>query len=442
MSTQKPALSDILARFYRRTVEGIRPGLEIESVLLERLGHPETSLAVVHVAGTNGKGSVCAMIEAVARAGGLKTGLYTSPHLVTFNERIRVNGACISDEDLAGHLERMEALADEIASEPGRRGATFFELGTAMAFEHFRRAAVELAVIETGMGGVWDATNVVRPVVAVITRIDIDHTNYLGTTLEEIAGEKSGIIKPGRPVVVGPMPDAARAVLLSKAREERAPVVRAEEAVTVSRRDQTLDGQRLSIQTANGAHVSLRLPLLGRHQVENVAIAVAAIEQVWAEAGGELDPAAVKKGLEDVNWPARLQVLQKDPLVLLDGAHNPGGARSLAEALDELASGRRIALVAGFMRDKDSVGFMRILAPRLAKCWAVPVGVERAMGPGDVAASMRAGGVKDVTVAASVASALEDAVGWARAGGGVVCIAGSLYLAGEVLVLKKGRSLS
>lgn len=441
MCTPASSLQALLERFYRRTALGIRPGLEVARALVETLGHPERAYPVVHVAGTNGKGSVCAMLEALVRAHGLKTGLYTSPHLISFHERVRVNGRCISDEALAELLCHLETLADSLSREQGYRAATFFELGTALAFEHFRRERVELAVIETGMGGAWDATNVVDPRVAVITRVDLDHTQYLGDTLQAIAQEKSGVIKPGRSVVLSPMPDVAGAIMRQRARTVGARCVPAAENATVLCERRDWNGQRIRVRTASADYGPFLLPLLGSHQLENVAVAVTAFEELAEALGLEVEPRAVKAGLESVRWPARCQVLRRDPVVLLDGAHNPGGARVLREAWEELLPGRGMGLVAGCLADKDALGIMTALASATRKAWAVPVPSERALSPSAVAAAMRQAGIRDVVEGLTPREALEQAVGWADACGGAVCVTGSLYLAGEILRQEVGTCL-
>ncbi len=399
--------------------------------MLDRMGHPERTYPCIHVAGTNGKGSVCAMIESVLRCAGVRTGLYTSPHLVRFHERIRVGGRAIGDADLASCLDATEDAARGAAAD-GAGEATFFEIGTAAAFEHFRRAGVQAAVVEVGLGGRWDATNVVLPSVAAICEIGLDHCEYLGRTVGEVAAEKAGIIKPGRPVVCGAThPDAVGAIVAAAA-AVHAPVIRADEAVTVVRRAEGLDGQRLSISTSQRQLPPVRLPLLGRHQAANAAVAVAAVEAFAGLAGGDPGDEAMVRGLEAVEWPARLQVIARDPPVLLDGAHNPHGARALAAALDELRGAHPVGLVSGMLVDKDGQGFMRELRSAVERCWTVPVRCERASDPAALCETARLAGIEART-SASLEDAMGEALDWARRAEGWVCIAGSLYLAGEVL---------
>jgi dihydrofolate synthase / folylpolyglutamate synthase len=420
-----------LERLLRRPDAGIHLGLETERAILKGLGFPELAYASVHVAGTNGKGSVCAMIESVLRAAGHRTGLYTSPHLVRFSERVRVEGRPIADADLAERFVEVEAHEQGALLAPGARAATPFELATAIAFEHFRRHNVQIAVLETGLGGRLDATNVVTPLLAVITRIDFDHMDYLGRTLEAIAGEKAGIIKPARPVVCGAMPEEARAVILAAARTAHAPVILAEEAVNVRRISQSLRGQKVKIETADVSHPPLNLPLIGKHQLENCALAVAALDVLNTSTPFTWDEQALQRGLETVEWPGRCQLLSDDPPVLLDVAHNPNGAHALAGVLKETADKRPIGLVLGMLGDKDCRGYVSIMAPLVERAWAVPVRSERALPAEDMLSLLKAANLK--ATKNTLLAAIAEAKAWAKEKNGLVCIAGSLYLAGEVL---------
>ena len=420
------SLSASLDRLYRRSAHNIKLGLELETELLERMGNPHLRMPHIHVAGTNGKGSVCAMIESVLRAAGYKTGLYTSPHLVRFNERIRVEGQCISDEELATLYLEIERQEKGVARPP-----TFFEFTTAMAFEHFKRRQVEISVLETGLGGRLDATNVVMPLVSVITRIDIEHTQYLGKTIEEIAAEKSGIIKAGHAVICGTMPDEAREVVRRVAREREAKLILVEDAVSVRRTNQTLRGQKIKIETASTSYGSVLLPLIGHYQIENAALAIAALEYLNDSSPFVIDEIAMKKGLEGVRWPGRCQILSEDPLVILDVAHNPNGAEALAASLKEIAKGKEIGLVVGLLSDKDCRGVLKPFSGIVKKCWAVQIQNERGMPLADLLACIRNAGIS--AEGRPLAEALLEAKAWAKANNAAVCVAGSLYLAGDVL---------
>lgn len=424
-------LTASLDRLYALRTFGIKPGLDTAIALLDRMGNPQHAFAAIHVAGTNGKGSVCAMLDAVLRTTGLKVGLYTSPHLVRFNERIRVDGENIGDAELAALFDDMEAHAAAVRAAPGGREPTFFEFTTALAFEHFRRGGVQVAVIEVGMGGRLDATNVILPLVSVITRIGIEHTRYLGNTLEAIAGEKAGIIKPGRPVVCGATPDEARSTIRGVARERGATFIDAAETVNVRRVSQALSGQKVAVVSQAGDYGTVTVSLLGRHQLENIATAIATLETLSGCSPLAIPAVGIRKGLGQASWPGRLQVLSERPPVLLDGAHNPDGARMLAAALRELFRHQPVGLVWGMCDDKDASGFAKVLGPSVRRCWTVPIATERSLAPDKLALLARSEGW-EATVA-SVPDALRDAVRWAEQTGGAVCIAGSLFLAGEVL---------
>ncbi len=401
---------------FKRTTAGIKPGLEVITALLEALGNPHRKLAVIHVAGTNGKGSVCAMIESVLRATGFKTGLYTSPHLIDFSERFRINGEQIPEEKLSGYIEALEKTADEVEAATGLRGATFFEISTALAFQYFADEQVDIAIIETGMGGRWDATNVVIPLISVITHIDIDHTNFLGDTIEQIAAEKAGIIKPGRPAVSAPQCDAVMAEL----KKAGVPVIESAEAVAVNK---VSAPQKLKIETHSQNLPPINLPLLGECQRENCGVAVAALELFADITGAALE---FKKGLESVEWGARFQTLETDPLIILDGAHNPSAGRALAKTLKELYPNKQIGFIFGFLGDKEAVEFLRELKPLVAKAWTVGIDAPRGISAEEAALRCRVAQID--AEPGEAAAAWSAARSWASDPDRLVVIAGSLYL--------------
>jgi dihydrofolate synthase/folylpolyglutamate synthase len=419
-----------LERLYRRHAAGIKFGLEVERALLERLGNPQEDYAVIHVAGTNGKGSVCALLDSVLRARGLKVGLYTSPHLVRFNERIRVDGGSIDDESLAARIAHPARACAVGAAGAAGREPTFFECATAMALDHFRRRKVHVAVLETGMGGRLDATNVTPALLAVITRIDVDHVAYLGPDVETIAAEKCGIIRRGVPVVRGAMGEAAAGVVARSAREKGAALVESER-VAVRLVSANLRGQKLGVESEAGSYGTMLLPLLGEHQMENLATAVAAIEAAGEAFGVEFSAECVRAGVESVRWPARFQVLCEDPPVILDGGHNPGAAAALSKALRKTLGRKPVGLVAGMCSDKDRRGFLAAFGRQVRRLWAVPIESDRCTPPEELVAIGKAMGWEATT--ASVGEALAAAQAWARECGGAVCVAGSLFLAGQVL---------
>ena len=411
---------------------GMRPGLETIRDLLARLNHPEAGLAAIHIAGTNGKGAVAALCESVLRAAGYPVARYTSPHLVRLNERFLVNGRPVDDAALEAVAQDVERAVLALEAERGAQ-VTFFECLTAVAFELFRRAGVRLAVLETGLGGRLDATNVVVPLVSVLTRIGLDHCDWLGDTLEKIAGEKAGIIKPGRPVVCAAMPDEARAVIAQAAAQRGAPFVDAAAAVSVEVAKSGLEGQTLKIATGARTLPPLRLPLAGAFQVENVCAAVAALEAV-AGCGLAVPDAAFVAGLESVCWPGRFQLAAKAPPVIVDGAHNPEGARALRQALKACRVKKPVGLVAGFCGDKDALQHLQELAPVVRRAWGVAVPNPRSLAADQTVGVMRMAGIDEADPCESLQEALNLAREWAREADGVVVVCGSLFLAGAALV--------
>ncbi|NQU39305.1 MAG: bifunctional folylpolyglutamate synthase/dihydrofolate synthase [Lentisphaerae bacterium] len=427
-----------MKRLSERRRFGIRPGLESEEKLMEALGHPERSFAALHVAGTNGKGSVCALLASMLQTAGYRTGLFTSPHLVALNERFRIDGEMIGDAELQALMERVETAAQSI---DGRvdHDATFFECCTAMAFEHFRDRKVQLAVVETGMGGRLDSTNVLEPAVTAITRIDMDHMAYLGDDIATIAAEKAGIIKPGRPVVIGAMCPEAREVIVRTAAERGAPLRDAVESVTIDLLDVTLEGQRLTVHTGSQSYGPLLLPLLGAHQLENLAIAVATVETLRDRLELPISEEAIVNGIEATRWEGRLQVLQANPPLLLDGAHNPSAAVVLVQSLKRIFKKRRFGLILGMCSDKNIRATLEALAPLKAPLWTVPLSNERGISAEDLALLAEAAGLS-AEPCRNVALATKKALAWAEEHDGVICIAGSLFLVGDVLTGRKDRN--
>jgi len=423
-------MQEALERLYGRRTFGVKLGLHVEQALLKRLGNPEQSYGVVHVAGTNGKGSVCALVAAVLKTAGFRTGLYTSPHLVRLNERIVVDSVPISDSALQGLLERVEKESKEVAAQ-GRQEPTFFEFVTALAFEHFRREKAQIAVVETGMGGRLDATNVVTPLVSVITGIGLDHMQYLGPDLASIAREKCGIIKAGRPVVCGGMDEAAMEIVRAACRERQAPLTAVSESVSVRVVSEELTGQTVDAETGDATYGKIRLPLAGRHQASNLATALATVEAVGHVLGMKFPEESVKSGIGAARWPGRFQIVAESPTVILDGAHNPQAAGELADTLKRLLKKRPVGLVFGMCGDKDVRGFLKPFAKLAKRLWIVPVPNERNMAPSLIRAAAAAAGL--AASEAGLAVAMEEARQWARDANGVVCVTGSLFLVGEVL---------
>ena len=330
---------------------GIRVGLERSFALSRETGTPELNYPIVHVAGTNGKGSVAAMTESVLRASGFRVGLYTSPHLSSYTERIRVGGRPISKSRLARLISELEPIFRKISEDPDLGPPTEFEMGTAIAFLYFAQEKVDFAVVEVGLGGRLDSTNIVTPKVSAITNISLEHTGILGDTLEEIAREKAGIIKNGVPVVVGRQDSRALKVIQEIAKERAAETLVFGVDIKCQRRAWSGDGQSFLVRVGDKVYDPLTIPLIGAHQVENAAVAIGVIE-VLCQLGVDIQDQAVTGGLLRVRWPGRLEVLQREPLVIVDGAHNMDGIRRLRETIPEVVGNRRVTAVVGISKDK------------------------------------------------------------------------------------------
>ncbi|HKW02775.1 MAG TPA: folylpolyglutamate synthase/dihydrofolate synthase family protein [Vicinamibacterales bacterium] len=402
---------------------GIKLGLDQIRSLVARLGHPDRAYPSLIVAGTNGKGSVTAMVERGLRAAGLRTGRYTSPHLVDLEERFAIDGRPISQDQFDRVARRVREAAGQLSSPP-----SFFEATTALALEVFRDERVDVAVLEVGLGGRLDATNVVDAVAEAITAIDFDHEQYLGSTIEQIAAEKAGVIKPGSVVVLGANPPAVEHIVRGAADRAGATLVIAPEGVSA---DWTMtEGRaRLALTTPGHAYAPITLALRGRHQVENAITAVRLLEELSAHGTFPVPEPAVVAALSDVEWPARLEYLPHlGRTVVIDGAHNPAGARALTSYLRE-THGRRLPMVVGIMRDKKVDALIDALAPAASQFVFTAVSSPRAATPGELRAS--AARVAPDVACLEVASPVE-AVATAIALGDPVVVAGSLYLAGEV----------
>jgi dihydrofolate synthase/folylpolyglutamate synthase len=427
------SMNRLCEKLYARRRFGMRPGLERMEALLANLGHPERELLAIHVAGTNGKGSVVALAAGILQAAGLgRVGRYTSPHLLLLNERICIDGQPVSDALLRPVLEEVEAAAAALDARSEAGELTFFECITAAAFTLFRHQGIRLAVIETGLGGRLDATNVLLPVLSVITRIGLEHCEYLGHTLAAVAGEKAGIIKTGRPVVVGAMDGEALDKIAAVARSLGSVLIQANDAVTVAVRQQGFDGLAATVATEQRELGRIRLALAGSFQAENLATAIAAVETFAQVTGLEIPDAAFKEGLAGVRWPGRFQVVKREPVVIVDGAHNPDAARSLKEALHRSRFKGPVALVAGFCDDKDVAGVLKLLAGSVRLGWAVDIPSGRSLPAAETAAAMKRAGI-EARIAPSLEAAAGEAEAWAAAAQGLVVICGSLFLAGEAL---------
>lgn len=384
-------------------------GLENTLKLAGFVGNPQQKLRFVHVAGTNGKGSTCAMLESIYRQAGLRVGLFTSPHLVSFAERIQVNRQPISEPDVTRLVGEMQELLKNF---PPEVHPTFFEVVTVMALKYFAEQNCDLVVLETGMGGRLDATNIVTPLVSVITNVQLDHQQWLGDTLVKIAAEKAGIIKPRIPVITGADDAGALDVIASTARAKNAPV-------TVVRATEIEAARRFY------------LPLLGEHQRSNAAVALATV-QVLRETL-PVSQAMIEEGLRQVQWAGRLQIVQRHggKTIVLDGAHNPAGAETLASALKLHFKGLQPALILGAMRDKDWPAMCHILAPVASKIFLCPTGSDRSADPQRlVACCQEVNKSAPIFVCSGLAEALT-----ATAGDPFTALAGSLHMVGEAMEL-------
>ena len=391
MSPSKKALDDTLSWLYGTQTRGIKLGLAGIQALADVLGNPQQSLRFVHVAGTNGKGSVCAMLESICRSAGLKTGLFTSPHLVRYNERIQVNRRSIPNEEVIRGINQIQALISEHDLSP-----SFFEITMALAFLYFLKSAVDIVVLETGLGGRLDATNIVMPIVSVLTSIDLDHQRILGNSLAEIAREKAGIIKQGVPVVSAP---------------QYAEVCRVFESVAQSHDTQ--------IQYAEFPSPPFRLALAGSRQQLNAAVAVDAL----AQANLAISPQAIATGLASVFWPGRFQ--QVAPNLILDGAHNPAASWQLVQTWKECHRGTTPTVIFGGLKDKNLSQMLEALSQIAGRFFLVPVQNDRSASPSD----LKAPNHLPSTVYPNVKTAIDQA----RTLRDPILVTGSLYLVGEAL---------
>jgi len=416
---------------YRRDV------LDLDRVrrVLHALGDPQNRWPIIHVAGTKGKGSVCAMISSILQRAGHRVGLFSKPHLVRLNERISVNGREISDEDFVArmnflhpHLERQRAEGNPLS---------FFDLITVLALTYFAETQVDLVVLEVGLGGRLDSTNVVRPSVCVITSIDYDHTHILGDTLEKIAAEKAGIIKPEVPVISGVTDPGPAAVIERIAQEKKARlyVINRDFRVTLMEQSDTF-----GVETWRGMYQPLRLPLLGVHQQQNAAVAIAAIEALGDVLQRESTEGQIREGLANVRIPGRIEVISKRPLVILDVAHNPVSLKALRKTIMAHFPSRGVVLLLGMSRDKDVKASLKEILPIASTAVFTGIGHPRGVDPQELC---RLAQEIAPTLPCEAESDIEKALDRARQLTGsdeILCITGSFYLAGAVASQWHGRT--
>lgn len=393
-----------------------KPGLERISELCEKLGNPQNGLKFVHVAGTNGKGSFCSMLESVLRAAGYRTGLYTSPYIKEFNERMRFLGENIDNEELAEITEYVKPIADGMADKP-----TEFELITAIAFEYFKRKGADVVVLEAGMGGRLDSTNVIRnPLLSVITGIALDHTAFLGDTVEKIAAEKAGIIKDGAPVLFGGCDDSALRVIASAAKDHGSEI-RTVDYSSLLVKEYSTEGTTFDYKETK----DLKIKLLGSYQPRNASVVLEAIE-LLRERGLLIGEASVRGGLAEARWPARFEIISKKPLIIFDGAHNPQGIESCVESIKLYFQDKKVMAITGVLRDKDHDYIASKLSEVVDRAFTITPDNTRALSAEDYAFELRQYGVA-AEGCESIKVAIERATEEALKMGRVVVCLGSLY---------------
>jgi dihydrofolate synthase/folylpolyglutamate synthase len=414
------------------------PGISFASVdynldhveeLLHRLGDPHLAARTVHIAGTKGKGSVAAMIAQVLTVSGYRTGLYTSPHLQNLRERIKINGGPILEKEFASLMTELKPFFEAMGRDAAWRRLTYYEALTVLAFDYFNKRQADFQVLEVGLGGRLDATNVAEPEVCIITPISLEHTQVLGDTLEKIAYEKAGIIKPGSLVVSSPQPEEAARVIGAVCRERQASLIRAGQDVTWHGVTSDLCQQSFTVEGKAGAY-HITMPLLGDYQVENAAAAVAALE-LLASSGFRIAAGDIARGLARVDWPGRFQILRRQPAVLVDGAHNVASMRRLVENIKTYFDYDRIFLVIGTSCDKDIPGMVKELVPLWPQVLVTRSAHPRAASPSAVAAEFVNHGIGPEVVD-DVAGALSQALSLAGKGD-LICITGSLFVVAEAL---------
>ncbi len=414
-------IDEAMAYIHAVDWRGSVPGLSRMNTLLDKLGHPERAVKYIHITGTNGKGSTCAMLASILRAAGYKTGLYTSPYIFRFNERMQIDGAPIPDDTLCSLVEELRPLADSMDDPP-----TEFELVTAIGLIWFARERCDIVVCEVGMGGEFDATNSIpSPEVAVITNIGLDHTKVLGNSVEKITATKAGIIKSGCRTVVYPCTPTVRDVIASRCRTMGVPLEIADFDGMRSISD-TLEGQVFDW----GPYKGLHLPLLGGHQLRNAAVALTTIDAL-RQRGWAISETSIRQGLATVAWPGRFQVVRRQPTVILDGGHNPQCMASLAAAIQEYLPGRPITVLTGVLADKDYEQMYDQLAPLAARFIAITPDNPRALNAGKLADFLTRYG-KPVVACGTVPEGVARMLAETPADGAAVCC-GSLYLLGDVV---------
>lgn len=416
-------LKDAIRFLFELESIGWKLDLDRIRAFLEELGNPQESFSSVHIAGTNGKGSVAAMLASILLAAGKKTGMYTSPHLVDLRERVRVNDIMIKEQELVSLVQKYQQIIKDI-------GCTFFEAMTGLSFRYFSEKRIEIAVVEVGLGGRLDATNILQPIIAVITNIAYDHMEFLGDSLKTIAFEKGGIIKPGIPVIIGEMPQQAANVLIDISEQNHCPVYCAAQIGSFENVKMNETGSTFDLITDKQKYQNMKLALPGPHQLNNACTAVLAAERL-SERGIHIGQKDIYDGLKSVKWPGRFTIVRDNPLVILDVAHNEDGMRKLIWMLRHFYPKKQSILIMGVLKDKDYRKMVECLPIDLEIVFTVTASTHRSLPAHDLATVIRERKIK-AKICDSVRSGIEEALQRADSNQ-LICITGSHYVVGEAL---------
>lgn len=414
--------------------------LDRTKAILKELGDPHLFLKAIHIAGTKGKGSTAAITSSILHAAGYKTGLYTSPHLISPRERIRIGNTLISKKEFSFYLYQVKSAIENIQDNEKPLRPSFFEVYTAVAFTYFYQKKVDIAVIEVGLGGRLDATNVIQPLIGIITPISLDHTQQLGTRVTSIAREKAGIIKSETKIIISKQEDEAGTLLQNICQEKGAEYYLVGRDIKFKLLQATPGYQRFQVDGLLQKYPSLCLPLAGEHQLWNATTAIGAVE-LLKESGFKISPRHIKRGLGEVRWPGRIQKIAQRPLTLIDCAHNAASARSLAKFLKDFYSDKNLVLLVGVLKNKDIEGIAKVLCPLANRVIVTHINSPRALPVEDLYTKIKQYCNAQPLKEREAGKALEKARNIAT-GKGVVCATGSVYLAGEILrLMNRGSDL-